>query len=61
VAGKGELYKRSDSKWAFRVMADNNVIVVVDGSQGYSNKADAKETLQKLMKGDYNGPIVEPD
>jgi uncharacterized protein YegP (UPF0339 family) len=60
MAGKGEVYKRADGKWAFRVKAANNEIVAVDGSQGYNAKADAKSTLEKLMKGDFNGPIAEP-
>jgi uncharacterized protein YegP (UPF0339 family) len=57
MAGKGELYKRNDDKWAFRVKASNGEIVATDGGQGYSAKADAKATLEKLMRGDYDGPI----
>jgi hypothetical protein len=32
--------------------------VATDGGQGYDDEADAKETLEKLMRGDYNGPIT---
>jgi len=59
MAGKGELYQRSDKKWAFRVKASNGEIVATDGSQGYEAKASAKSTLEKLMRGDYNGPIED--
>lgn len=59
MAGKGELFKRTDSKWAFRVRAANDEIVATDGSQGYVNKTDAKATLEKLMSGEYDGPITE--
>lgn len=59
MAGKGEVYQRNDKKWAFRVKASNGEIVATDGSQGYSEKASAKDTLEKLMRGDYNGPITE--
>ena len=59
MAGKGETYKRSDGKFAFRVKALNGEIVATDGSQGYSTRASAKETLQKLMKGDYDGTITD--
>lgn len=57
MAGKGEVYKRNDEKWAFRVKASNGEIVATDGGQGYSAKGDAQATLEKLMKGTYDGPI----
>jgi uncharacterized protein YegP (UPF0339 family) len=31
MAGKGEIYKRNDDKWAFRVRASNGEIVATDG------------------------------
>ena len=58
MAGKGELYKRTDGKWAFRVKASNGEIVATDGGQGYVAKGDAESTLQKLLSGTYDGPIV---
>jgi uncharacterized protein YegP (UPF0339 family) len=57
MAGKGEIYKRTDDKWGFRVKASNGQVVATDGGQGYSAKSDAKSTLEKLMGGDYDGPI----
>ena len=57
MAGKGEIYKRNDEKWAFRVRASNGEIVATDGGQGYSAKSDAKATLERLMRGEYDGPI----
>jgi uncharacterized protein YegP (UPF0339 family) len=57
MAGKGEVYKRNDDRWAFRVKASNGEIVATDGGQGYSAKADARSTLEKLMRGDYDGPV----
>jgi uncharacterized protein YegP (UPF0339 family) len=59
VAGKGEIYKRADGQFGFRVKASNGEQVASDGGQGYSNKADAKSTLEKLLKGGYDGPITE--
>jgi uncharacterized protein YegP (UPF0339 family) len=59
MAGQGEIYRRADGKYGFRVKASNGQIVATDGSQGYNDKADAKSTLQKLLKGDYDGPIDE--
>lgn len=59
MAGKGEIYKRADGKYGFRVKASNGQVVATDGSQGYSDKGDARSTLQKLLAGDYNGPIDE--
>ena len=59
MAGSGELYKRRDGKWAFRVKASNGQIVATDGGQGYVSKSDARRTLEKLMGGGYDGPIEE--
>jgi len=59
MAGKGELYQRSDKKWAFRVKASNGEVVATDGGQGYEAKASAKATLEKLMRGDYDGTIED--
>lgn len=61
MAGKGELYKRADGAWAFRVKASNGETVATDGGQGYANKGDARATLEKLLKGEYDGPITELD
>jgi uncharacterized protein YegP (UPF0339 family) len=61
VAGKGEVYKRADGKWAFRVKASNGETVATDGGQGYESKASARSTLEKLLKGTYDGPVTELD
>jgi uncharacterized protein YegP (UPF0339 family) len=61
MAGSGEVYKRTDGKWAFRVKASNGQTVATDGSQGYRTKAAAVSTLTKLMAGEYNGVIAELD
>ena len=59
MAGKGQIYKRADGKYGFRVKASNGQVVATDGSQGYNDKADARSTLEKLLAGEYNGPIEE--
>ncbi len=59
MAGKGELYKRKDGKWAFRVKASNGQVVAT--GQGYAAKSSARSTLEKLLSGAYAGPIVEVD
>jgi uncharacterized protein YegP (UPF0339 family) len=58
MAGTGEIYKRSDGRWAFRVKASNGQIVATDGSQGYEEKDSAESTLQKLMSGEYDGQVT---
>jgi len=58
MAGKGELYQQKNGKWAFRVKATNGQIVAA--SQGYARRASARSTLEKLLKGAYDGPIIEP-
>lgn len=61
MAGSGEVYKRKDGNWAFRVKASNGQVVATDGGQGYSNKSAAMSTLTKLMAGNYDGTITEAD
>ena len=58
MAGKCELYQQKNGKWAFRVKASNGQIVAA--SQGYAKRASARSTLEKLLKGAYDGPIIEP-
>ena len=60
MPGTGELFKGNDGKWAFRVKASNGKVVATDGGPGYKGKTEARSVLQKLLKGDYNGPIREP-
>ncbi len=55
----GEIYKRSDGKFGFRVKASNGQVVATDGGQGYSGKSDARSTLEKLLNGDYKGEIED--
>ncbi len=55
----GEIVKRADGKFGFKVKASNGQVVATDGGQGYSSKADAKSTLEKLLKGDYAGDITD--
>lgn len=58
MAGSGEVYKRKDGKWAFRVKASNGQVVATDGGQGYSDKKRATETVTKLIGGQYEGPVT---
>lgn len=59
MPGSGEIYKRKDGKWAFRIKASNGQVVATDGGQGYADKKRASETLGKLMGGSYDGPVKE--
>ncbi len=59
MAGSGEFYQRADFRWAFRIKASNGQIVATDGGQGYESKSDARDTLEKVMRGEYDGPIEE--
>ena len=49
MAGSGELYKRKDGKFGFRIKATNGQIVAT--GQGYSTRAAARQTLENIMKG----------
>ena len=55
----GEIFKRADGKFGFRVKASNGQVVATDGGQGYSSKGDARSTLEKLLNGDYKGDIED--
>ncbi|MDX6199508.1 MAG: hypothetical protein QOJ79_2659 [Actinomycetota bacterium] len=57
----GEIFKRADGKFGFRVTASNGQVVATDGGQGYSGKGDAKSTLEKLLAGGYGGDIKDAD
>ena len=61
MAGKGEVYRRRDGKWAWRIKAPNGRIVATDGDQGYENRAAARRTLEKVITGEYDGPIDDID
>ena len=60
MAGIGEIYRAENGKWSFRVKASNGTVVAVDDGPGYKAKSEARATLQRLLKGEYNGPIREP-
>jgi len=48
-------YKRTDDKWGWRLTADNNEIVAVDGSQGYESYADCQVMADKVViSGGFN-------
>ena len=61
MAGKAEVYKRKDGKWAYRVKSSNGQVVATDGGQGYASKKSALNTVTKLIGGEYKGPVEELD
>ena len=61
MAGSGEIFKRADGKFGFRVRASNGQVVATDGGQGYDRAGHARETLEKLLRGEYNGDIHEAE
>lgn len=44
-----EIYKRSDGKYAWRVVAANGKIVATDGGQGYERRIDAQRMVTRLF------------
>jgi hypothetical protein len=36
-------------------------VVATDGGQGYESKTHARSTLEKVISGQYQGPIKELD
>jgi uncharacterized protein YegP (UPF0339 family) len=61
MAGSGELYRRTDGRWAWRIRAANGQVVATDGGQGYESKTDARSTLEKVISGHYQGLVKELD
>lgn len=47
------VYQREDCKWAWRLRADNDQIIAVDGSQGYENEAAAREMADRIIGGEF--------
>jgi uncharacterized protein YegP (UPF0339 family) len=48
-------YKRNDGKWAWRLTADNDEIVAVDGAQGYDHYDDCQKMADKVViNGGFN-------
>ena len=47
------LYTRSDGKWAWRLVAENNQIIATDGSQGYNNEDDARSMADRIIGGEF--------
>lgn len=60
MAGTGELFKTGEGKWTFRVKASNGTVVAIDDGPGYKAKSEARAILERILRGDYNGPIREP-
>lgn len=52
------IYQRSDEKWAWRLRADNNEIIAVDGSQGYEKASDAKSMATRIIEGEFADATV---
>jgi hypothetical protein len=46
-----------DAKWGFRIRASDGAIIAVDGGPGFETKAETRETLERLVHGEFNGPI----
>jgi len=45
----GELFRRKDHRWAWRVVADNGKVVATDGGQGYERRVDAFHIFKDLF------------
>lgn len=46
------VYKRSDGKWAWRLVVNGN-IVATDGGQGYENVEDARSMADRIISGEF--------
>jgi len=46
------LYKRTDGRWAWRLVSSGNIIAT-DGGQGYENEGDARSMADRVIGGEY--------
>lgn len=57
------LYTRTDGKWAWRLVADNDRIIATDGSQGYENEDDCRSMADRIISGEFKNAekkIIRP-
>ena len=59
MPGSGEIYRRDDGKWSFLVKTESGEPVATDAGDGYPAKAAARAVAGQLMRGDFDGPILE--
>ncbi|MDQ4133229.1 MAG: right-handed parallel beta-helix repeat-containing protein [Actinomycetota bacterium] len=59
MPGSGEIYKANDGAWGFRVRSATDETIATDGGRVYPAKDDARATLQRLLRGDFDGPITD--
>lgn len=59
MAGSGEVCKRDEGAWGFRVRSSSGETVATDGGRVYAGKDEARGTLQRLLQGAFDGPISE--
>jgi uncharacterized protein YegP (UPF0339 family) len=57
MTSSGEVYRRGDGSWGFQIRASDGAIVADDAGHHYESKEDARATLERVMRGDFNGPI----
>lgn len=48
-----ETYRRTDGRWAWRLITENGNIIATDGGQGYENREDCDEIARKVVAGAY--------
>jgi uncharacterized protein YegP (UPF0339 family) len=59
MAGRGEIFRGSDGRWAFRVKASNGKVVATDGGPpGYESKTQARRILGRLLRGEDRKSVV---
>lgn len=57
MTASGEIYLRTDGSWGFRIRASDGAIVADDAGHHYETKEEALGTLERVMRGDFDGPI----
>ena len=52
-----QIYKRTDGKWAWRLLADNGYVIATDGGQGYNNESDCRAISDRVINGGYSSAL----
>jgi Uncharacterized conserved protein len=52
------VYKREDGLWDWRMKAGNGEIIATSGGQGFTERNDATEAVERVLKADIDIVVV---
>lgn len=55
---RAEVFDRTDGRYDFRIVADENGDILCSSSQGYENAADALHTAKRVLRAALLGQVT---